>query len=81
MCLNGYVQTNKIKINIIELKKENNVEKLIHLKNDDNIVEIILESQEPLIIEKYDKCEELGRIAIMDAFTCIMIAHVIAIEY
>jgi elongation factor 1-alpha len=43
--------------------------------------EIEFEPQQPIYMESFDKCEGLGRIAVMDSNNLVMLGKVISVEY
>lgn len=43
--------------------------------------EIVFEPQQPIFVEEFDKCEGLGRIAVMDSNSLVMLGKVISVEY
>ena len=43
--------------------------------------EIVFEPQQPIYVEEFDKCEGLGRIAVMDSNSLVMLGKVISVEY
>ena len=45
------------------------------------VAEIVWEPTIPLVVEPFDKCEGLGRLAIMDSSVCVMVARITSIEY
>jgi elongation factor 1-alpha len=50
------------------------------LKAND-MAEVVFEPQLPFVVERYDKCEGLARLAIMDGNTVYMIGKVVDVEY
>lgn len=86
-CPLGLVRTAKAPIKMVEIKwkmgKETGgkkVESPISIKAGD-VAEIVWEPVIPLVVEPFDKCEGLGRLAIMDSSVCVMVARITAIEY
>ncbi len=43
--------------------------------------EIVFEPQQPIYIEDFEKCEGLGRIAVMDSNNLVMLGKVMSVEY
>ena len=43
--------------------------------------EIVFEPQQPIYLEEFDKCEGLGRVAVMDSNQLVMLGKVISVEY
>ena len=43
--------------------------------------EIVFEPQQPIFLEEFEKCEGLGRIAVMDSNSLVMLGKVTSVEY
>ena len=43
--------------------------------------EIVFEPQQQLYLEDFEKCEGLGRIAVMDSNSLVMLGKVMSVEY
>ena len=43
--------------------------------------EIVFEPQQPIYLEEFDKCEGLGRVAVMDSNQLVMLGKVMSVEY
>jgi elongation factor 1-alpha len=43
--------------------------------------EIVFEPQQPLYLEKFDDCQGLGRIAVMDSNQLVMLGKVMDVKY
>lgn len=83
----GFVRTAKAPLKIVEIKwrsgKETSDQKQEnppHIKSGD-MCELVIEPQKPFVVEPFDKCEGLSRVAVMDSKRVTMICKVTAVEY
>ena len=58
----------------------NKAEKPPHLKAND-MAEVVFSPLQPFVCEAFDKCEGLGRVAIMEGASVVMLGKAIAVEY
>lgn len=71
-----------IKINWRMSKETGNtkITDAVFVKQND-MCELVFEPQMPFVVEPFDKCEGLARVAIMDGGQAVMLAKVISVEY
>jgi len=56
------------------------VEEPVYVKAND-LAEIVFEPQQPFVVEDFKKCEGLGRVAIMEGATVVMLGKAIAVTF
>ena len=78
-----FVRTSRAPCKVSEIKwrmgKETNNQKVNNppeLKQNDS-AEIVMEPQMPFIVDKFSNCEGLGRIAVMDGNSVVMLGKVV----
>lgn len=83
----GFVRTAKAPLKIVEIKwrsgketSDTKQENPPHIKSGD-MCELVIEPQKPFVVEPFDKCEGLSRVAVMDSKRVTMICKVTAVEY
>jgi len=82
----AFVRTARSAVKMTEIKwkvgKETGgkkVEKPAHLKANE-MAELVFEPQQPFVVDTFQNCEGLGRIAIMEGASVVMLGKVIAVE-
>jgi elongation factor 1-alpha len=83
----AFVRTARSAVKMVELVwkvgKETGgkkVEKPPHLKANE-MAEIVFEPQHPFVVDTFTNCEGLGRVAIMEGASVVMLGKVIKVEY
>jgi elongation factor 1-alpha len=83
----AFVRTARSAVKMVQLKwkvgKETGgkkVENPPHLKANE-MAEIVFEPQHPFVVDSFTNCEGLGRVAIMEGASVVMLGKVIAVEY
>ena len=78
----GFVRTSRAPLKLVEIKwkmgKETGNQKVDNpacLKSNE-MAEVVFEPQLPFVVETFDKCEGLGRLAIMDSSSVVMLGKV-----
>jgi elongation factor 1-alpha len=82
----AFVRTARSAVKMVQLKwkvgKETGgkkVENPPHLKANE-MAEIVFEPQHPFVVDTFTKCEGLGRVAIMEGASVVMLGKVVAVE-
>jgi elongation factor 1-alpha len=83
----AFVRTARSAVKMVQLKwkvgKETGgkkVENPPHLKANE-MAEIVFEPQHPFVVDTFQKCEGLGRVAIMEGASVVMLGKVVNVEY
>jgi len=82
----AYVRTARSAIKLTEISwkigKEtggNKVENPVSLKEGD-VAQVVFEPQSPFVVEMFQKCEGLGRVAVMEGNSVVMLGKIIGVE-
>jgi elongation factor 1-alpha len=87
-CPIAYVRTGKSPVRLSEIKWHmgkkttggKKVENPVCLKADD-VAEVVFEPTGPFVVDTFKSCEGLGRVAIMEGNSVVMLGKVIAVEF
>lgn len=82
----GHVRCGKSACRITELKwkigKETGKKRMEnpHSLKSNEVAEVVLEPTQPLMVDTFDSCEGLSRIAFMDGNSCVMLGKIVSVE-
>lgn len=81
----GCVRTAKNPIKLVEIKykqnkKEGKIENPSFVKANDS-AELVFEPQGPFVVQSFNECEGLSRVAVLEGNGVVMIGKVISVEY
>ena len=86
-CPVGYIRTSHSAMKMVKINwrigkdtQKQKVEDPVSIKEGD-MTEIVFEPSSPIVVEEFAKCEGLGRIAIMDMSTVVMIGKITNVEF
>lgn len=83
----AFVRTSRSAVKMIEIKwkigKSTGNKKLKNPRfiKDGEMAEIVFEPQQPFVVDTFENCEGLGRVAIMEGNSVVMLGKCIATEY